>query len=287
MVHNLLKKGTFEVYDATQNCGKVAIEKRQGSLNQLHGILGFIDIVDLRNRDHAEEPEKAPDLSSSELMYRRFLIYKMFFAAEAPVIICEGETLAGTTAQGKIILKVRFYKYRRSSTARITGLDGGSGCLKTFISMYKKETAKFTAPGEKNPIIILYDNDSGAPGIRSVIKQVSGKVVNGTEPFVHVVRNLYAVPTPLLNGAQESKVEDFFEAAVKASVVGGKTFDPGSKFDTATHYGKKIFAYGVVRPGANSINFTGFRPLLSNLVSVIKSHAAAAAKVAPPIGATS
>jgi retron-type reverse transcriptase len=304
MVHNLLKKGTFEVYAAAQKSGQVAIEKRQGTLNQLHGILGFIDIVDLRNRDHAEEPEKAPDLSSSELMYRRFLIYKMFYAADAPVIICEGETdnvylihairslhtefpdLAGTTAQRKISLKVRFYKYRRSSTARITGLDGGSGCLKNFISTYEKEAAKFTAPGEKSPIIILYDNDSGATPIRNVIKHVSGKAVSGTEPFVHVVGNLYAVPTPLLNGAQESKIEDFFEPAVKATVVGGKTFDPGNKFDTATHYGKKIFAYSVVRPKANSINFSGFRPLLSNLVSVIRSHAAAVAGVAASVAAS-
>jgi len=98
--------------------------------------------------------------------------------------------------------------------------------------------------------------------------------VNGTEPFVHVVRNLYALPTPLLNGAQKSKIEDFFEASLKATEVGGKKFNEENKFDSATHYGKKIFAHSVVRPGAASINFNGFRPLLSNLVSVIKSHAA-------------
>jgi len=90
------------------------------------------------------------------------------------------------------------------------------------------------------------------------------------------------VPTPLLGGAQQSEIEDFFEAPLKATVVGGKTFDAGSTFDPATHYGKKIFAYSVVRSRANSINFSGFRPLLSNLVSVIKSHAAARAGVAAP-----
>ena len=303
MVHNLLKKGTFEIYAAAQNGGKVAIEKQQGTLNQLHGILGFIDSVDLHNKNHADEPERAPELSSSEIMYRRFLIYKMFFAAEAPVIICEGETdsvylihairslykdfpdLAGTTAQGKISLKVRFYKYHRSSTARVTGLrDGGSGTLSNFILTYKRETDRFTAPGGKVPVLILYDNDSGAKKVRNVIKQVCGKTANGSEPFVRVVRNLYAVPTPLLNGAQESKIEDFFEAALKATILGGKKFNVENNYDTAIHYGKKIFAHSVVRPGANSINFGGFRSLLSNLVSAIKWHAAAVSAASANVG---
>jgi RNA-directed DNA polymerase len=303
MVHSLLKKGAFEAYGAIQKSGQATSQKQPGTLNQLHGMLGFIDSIDLYNKKHAGESEDSAHLSSSELMYRRFLIYRIFYAAEAPVIICEGETdnvylthamlslrtdfpdLAGTTAQGKIRLKVRLYKYRLSSTARITGLgDGGSSSLSKFISTYKKETDKFGAPGEKNPVIILYDNDSGATKVRNVIKGVCGKTVNGTEPFVRVVRNLYAVPTPLLNGAQQSKIEDFFEATLKATLVGGKTFNAENKFDTATYYGKKVFAHSVVRPRADSINFDGFRPLLTNLVSVIKSHAAAVSGVSASVG---
>ena len=113
-------------------------------------MLGFVDSVDLDNKKQAGEPEKATWLSSSELMYRRFLIYEMFFAAERPVIICEGETdnvyllhamrkmrvefpeLAVTTADGKISLKVRFYKYHRS-TARITTRDRGVGALREHL----------------------------------------------------------------------------------------------------------------------------------------------------------
>ena len=69
----------------------------------------------------------------------------VIYAAETPVIICEGSTdnvylthairslaaqfpdLAEIKPDGKIRLKVRLYKYTRSSTARILGLnDGGS-----------------------------------------------------------------------------------------------------------------------------------------------------------------
>ncbi len=298
MVHSLLNKGSFEAYAATENSGTVNIKKRHGTVNQLHGMLGFIDSIDLYNKKNAEGSKasirlSSKDLSSKELMYRQFLIYKDFYTAEAPVIICEGETdnvylthairslaaefprLAEITPERKIRLKVRLYKCHRSSTGRIVGLrSGGSGSLAKFIATYKKDTEKFNAPGLKNPVIILYDNDSGAKAIRSAIEQASRKKVERTERFVHVVRNLYAVPTPL-NGAEESRIEEFFDVSLKSTVIGGKTFHHKNGFDVAKHYGKKIFADQVVKKGANSINFEKFRPLLTNLGSVIESHAAA------------
>jgi RNA-directed DNA polymerase len=47
-----------------------------------------------------------------------------------------------------------------------------------------------------------------------------------------------------------------------------------NNFDTAKHYGKKIFAHRVVRVKADTIDFQGFRPLLTNLVAAIKTHTA-------------
>jgi RNA-directed DNA polymerase len=304
MVHSLLNTGSFKTYAATTTSGATTLEKRDGTLNQLHGMLGFIDTIDLFNRKHAAGAKDSAPLSSKELMYRRFLIYKNFFAAETPVVLCEGETdnvylthairslavdypgLASVSPDGKIRIDVRLYKFRQSSTARILGLrDGGASLLNKFIATYKKETAKFKAPGQKHAVVILYDNDSGAARIRSAIKEASGKVVNGTESFVHIVRNLYAMATPLPTGVQQSKIEDFFETTIKATVVEGKTFSDENEFDTATHYGKKIFAHRVVRPNADSINFNGFRPLLSNLVSAIRSHAATASASSSGSGA--
>jgi retron-type reverse transcriptase len=301
MVHSLFTKGSFAVYAPIEKAGAVTIEKREGTANQLHGMLGFIDSIDLYNKKNVAESKDSFHLSSKELMYRQFLIYKDFYAAEAPVIVCEGETdnvylthairslatefpdLAEITAKGEIRLKVRLYKYPRSSTARILGLnDGGSSSLTAFIVTYKKETDKFKAPGQKNPFIILYDNDSGASNIRKGVKQISKTTVIGTEPFVHVLRNLYAVPTPLSNGASESKIEDLFDAATKATVINGKTFNDKNNFDVAKHYGKKVFAYQVVRDRAAAIDFQGFRPLLTNLVKAIKSHAAASSGASAP-----
>src|SRR5262249_42694068 len=155
----------------------------------------------------------------------RFLALHQLYAPESPVILCEGETdnvylthairnLAvdfhdlAEVKHKKIRLKVRLYKYSRSSTARILGLrDGGSSALSKFIE-YRTNTDHFTAPGLKWPVIILHDNDKGANAIRNAVHKVSQPRLLGREPYVHITRNLYAVPTPLCDGAQESKIED-------------------------------------------------------------------------------
>ena len=85
---------------------------------------------------------------------------------------------------------------------------------------------------------------------------------------------MYAVPTPIPFEKKCSKIEDFFDSATKATVIDGKTFDDGNKIDVAKHYGKKVFAHKVVQTKADTIDFTGFRPLLTNLVAAIKKHQA-------------
>jgi hypothetical protein len=90
------------------------------------------------------------------------------------------------------------------------------------------------------------------------------------------------IGTPLLNGAKSSKIEDFFDQNVKDTELNGRKFDSSNSYDKSTHYGKMDFATLVVRKGANSINFDGFRPLLANIVLAIKSHAAMISGVSAP-----
>ena len=290
MVHSLIRTGAFEIFSETQRDGQKVWEKRSGTLNELHGMLGFIDSIDAYNRSHTSD-YPSDEMSSTEKVYREFLIYSNFYAAPAPVVICEGETdtvylthaIRSLVAQfpdlavvqdNKIRLKVRLYKYPTSSTARLLGLtSGGSSVLKKFIKAYGNETRHFAGPEPTNPVIILYDNDNGAAPIQNFIKNV-WKVEPAGKPFVHVFRNMYAVPTP---GAPPSKIEDCFDATIKATQIDGKTFNAGTNIKTDQHYSKKVFAHKVVRPKADTIDFTGFRPLLTNLVAAINKH-----KAAPP-----
>ena len=288
MVHSLVKTGTFEIRGVTQRDGQAVLEKRPGKLDELHGMLGFIDSIDVYNKIHASDCQSVK-MSSNEKVYREFLIYSTFYAAQAPVVLCEGWTdnvylthairslavefpdLAEVMPDKKVRLKVRLYKYPQSSTARLVDLkSGGNGALCNFIAAYKKETSRFTGPGLTNPVVILYDNDTGGKSIQNTIKEVSKVMPTGAEPFVHVIKNMYAVPTP---GAP-SNIEDLFDDTIKATVVNGKTFNVGNEFNVDKHYSKMIFAHRVVRQRAGTIDFTGFRPLLTNLVAAINKHKA-------------
>lgn len=120
--------------------------------------------------------------------------------------------------------------------------------------------------------MLLYDNDSGAKPIRSAVKEARGNQLSGKEDFALVTKNLYVIATPLLNNEAESKIEDFFDKSIKKSIVDGKTFNDSNNYKSDHHYGKKIFAHRVIRPNADSIDFTGFHPLLTNLVAAMNFH---------------
>lgn len=170
-------------------------------------------------------------------------------------------------------MNIRIYKYPKSSTARLLDLkSGGSGTLSNFVSAYRKVTAKFRGPGLTAPAILIYDSDDGAKSIQNAIKQVSRVRPTGAEPFVHIVKNLYAVPTPIPPSKTQSRIEDFFDAQIRGTVIDGKTFSEQNDFDTDTYYGKIVFAHKVIKPNADTIDFNGFRPLLANIVAVITHH---------------
>jgi len=286
MVHKLVTTGQFEIVKAKKENEQIVFEKLPGRPNELHGRLGFIDSV-----EHSKTQSKGSDqFSSRESTYRQFLFYTTFYAASAPVLICEGKTdnvylthairnlakefpvLAGPVG-GKTQLNIRIYKYPKSSTARLLDLkSGGSGTLSNFVSAYRKVTAKFRGPGLTAPAILIYDSDDGAKSIQNAIKQVSRVRPTGTEPFVHIVKNLYAVPTPIPPSKTQSRIEDFFDAQIRGTVIDGKTFSEQNDFDTDTCYGKIVFAHKVIKPNADTIDFNGFRPLLANIVAVITHH---------------
>jgi RNA-directed DNA polymerase len=291
MVHRLFSTGAFDFeYTTVDAAGVKTRAKTPGQPAQLHGMLGFIDGVDLFNKTNVPKGS-AKSLTSKELMYRRFLLYKDFYATASPIVVCEGKTdnvyiihairslaaayptLATVGPSGKIAINLRRFKYSGSSTGRILGITGGSDHLRNFIKTYGDELARFKAPGKLHPVIVLIDNDDGAPKIYSLIKELTGKKPTGDEPFIHVAGNLYVVPTPLLPAKKHSMIEDFFDASTLATLYKGRPFDPSNKFSSATHYGKTDFAYRVIRPNADTIDFNGFKLILDRFVDVLDEHA--------------
>jgi len=297
MVHKLVTTGEFEVLGSAIKDGKPVMEKRLGTRPELHGMLGFIDGVDVFNSKIARDRPSARAFSSREAVYRQFLLYTTFYAPLKPVILCEGHTdnvylahairrLAADFPElaeiknKKTVLKVRIYKHPKSSTTRLLDLGaGGYASLNTFMTRYKKEAEHF-GPGLVEPVVVVYDNDSGGPPIRKQIKQTFKVSSDGSEPFIHVFKNLYAVPTPFGPSGAVTEIEDLFDAAIKATKLNGKSFSSAKDIDQETQYGKAAFAEHVIAANASKIDFTGFKPLLMNISAAIQVHRQAVIK--PP-----
>lgn len=285
MVDNLLKTGEFYL---SRGGPARSIDGPEivGRLDQLHGRLGFIDAIDQYNLQGDSERQSAGGVQK---LYRRFLLYKEFYATQIPVVVCEGKTdnvylthairqlvdkfptLAARQSDGKIGISFKRFRYSGTSTGRILGINGGTSELATFIQTYRQESLRFTAPGMTAPVIILIDNDLGASPILGIVKHITGQRPTRHEDFIHVVKNLYVCFTPL-NGGQESKIEDLFREEVLARTINGRHFDASNNYDPRTHYGKSDFAYKVVEPHAESIDFSHFEMIFQRFADILEDH---------------
>lgn len=300
MVHQLLTKGDFFIkQQMLGDDGKSVSEDKVGTIEQLNGMLSFIDSVSLHNRRKSlPELERENDLGPSEVpdaserLYQRFLFYKYFVGAPLPVVVCEGKTdniyiqcaisrlakefpkLADIDENGVVKRKLAFF-HRTPTTDRILGMSGGSSQLVEFLKKYQEKCRKHKAPEKRPPVIVLIDNDDGAKSIFGYLKNALKLEAppDGSEPFYNVAKNLYIVATPITAPARSSAIEDFFPAAVLATKLGGKSFNPKNVgLDHKTEYGKSHFATHVVKKNEATIDFDGFKPILARLEAVIAHH---------------
>jgi len=153
MTHRLIRTGEFHIIHRLAGANTVEV----GSERQLHGMLGFVNQLDLHDYRRqldalglAAKTNHSPEekvrvklvnerLQSKENTYRRFLLYTQFYAASKPVIICEGPTdsvylvhairslaasltvMATTSPKGDITMNVRLYRYLKRRKKRDAG----------------------------------------------------------------------------------------------------------------------------------------------------------------------
>jgi len=293
MAHRLFITGKFELTTTVRDAlGTLIPAKKEGTLAQLHGMLGHIDRVDRHNLNLAQPHGRSRNwgISSKENLFRRFLAFKEFYSAPAPVVLCEGKTdnvylrhaieslasaypsLATVSQQKAVTLNVRLFRYQDTSTGRILQLNGGTGDFKNFIPYYVKLLAKFRAPGGQQPTVLLVDNDKASRPIYSVASQFAKQRPTGKEPFVHIAGNLYLIATPLKKRQQESVIEDCFTKQTRNVRLSGKTFNPRKEgFNPAAHFGKHIFSE-YIEKNAHNVDFRGFADILTRLAAVIDAH---------------
>lgn len=292
MVDRALKKGTCERIFKKVDAAGVETSFRQPCTNrQLIGMLAYIDQVDLFNRKLREMNGLEPhDTSGRTELFRQFLYFDAFHAIASPVIVCEGPTdniylkhaiknLASSypmlAAGEPPKLSVNLFKYGPRRTSEITQLTGGVGGLCHLMKHYHRDfTNTIKVPAPKYPVIVLVDNDAGAKDIYGAISGITKKARPlGSEPFIHVVGNMYVVPTPLGAGGAKTAIEDFFDAKTLGEKLGTKTFSRAPKFDDTKHFGKAAFAREIVEKNAASINFSRFADILDGIVAAMADYA--------------
>jgi hypothetical protein len=295
MASNLFRTGSFEHITKYKNAtGDEVVSKRDGKASQLLGMLSFIHQVDLYNEAIAVKNNQPVVEAPGRLeLYRRVIYFDLFYNPERPVIVCEGKTdntylknaiqrlfvdyplLGKLDGEGKPELQVRLFKYAERKTATISKLSGGVGGLCNLIKYYNADIInKFRAPPPRHPVIILIDNDMGADSIYGAIAGILGaQKPKGKKPFIHVYQNLYVVPTPFGQNGEKTSIEDFFDAKTLATQLNGKTFERKNDADNQHHYGKAAFARDVIAKNAATIDFSGFKPILERIESVIRDYA--------------
>jgi len=263
-------------------------------INYLIGVLGYIYQVRKSNNTRTgkvrilnkKAPKKEIDsvLDANERMYRDVLFFKNFVTNSMPVIICEGKTdilylrsaLLSLSHKHRSLVEKKEIKLKfLGLTATIKDLfriNGGTGDIGNLISNYSSYYELFKRFTPSSPVIILIDNDSGAKAVRSLVNQITGKPFTDQDEFVHIVKNLYIMQTPLKDG-KDSAIEDFFDKETLDTKLLGKTFVyKQSDFDTKKHFGKNHFAEYVIRPNREKINFSQFNPLIENIKKIIKDY---------------
>lgn len=153
------------------------------------------------------------------------------------------------------------------------GIGGGSGQLGNFIGQYNQNVSGFAAVGQKHPVIVLVDNDSGAKPIYSACAGILKKPVNGDEPFYYLGNNLYVVPTPKGSGGVDTMIESFLPPKWLKEKLNGKKLNlENTKLDTKTEYGKSLFSEHIIKKNKKKVIFAAFEPLLLNIEAAIEDY---------------
>ncbi len=257
----------------------------EGMLNHIHYVKNLAD-----RRDDALKKEQP---TAARRLYRDFLFYKSFVALKRPLLMCEGKTdniylrhamrrltdfhpALGQIEEGQFKPAVGLFRYTNHSHD-ILRLGGGSGDIKLFILHYARLLKRFTYLPLAHPVILVVDNDDGVngkKGIFALIKQKFGITIqwDSNDDFYHLVSNLYLVKTPSRGKTHKSCIEDLFDKATLDEKLGDKSFNKSNTTSTDTEYGKYFFAEKVVQVKANSIDFSGFKPLLNRIVAVMHHY---------------
>jgi hypothetical protein len=298
MTNSFLTTGTFKCVGVDDT----SVQRLEGILNHIYYVRERqIDLeidaeqnTEKQHKLHADRTKQKGDYPSGiRLVYRKLVFFKHFVDPSKPLVICEGPTdpiylkcairsLAAahpklaTVEGGKFSANINFFKYSKQSRDLLQ-LRGGSADLKCFLETWTHNLEQYKYSPMKHPIIVIIDNDDGAKSIFGLLnsKKFGITISHATDkPFYYLEGPLYLIKTPVKGADNKSCPEDFFDPALLATKVDGKIFNPNKDHEAPGEFGKVVFAEKVVRPQADTIDFSGFDQILTRIEAVLEHYAA-------------
>ena len=289
--------------------GSYSVDGVEGNIRHLEGRFAFIDQIEKYNNicDSAGK-HNAFTLNGREKQYQQFLFYRYFFDVHKPLIVTEGKTdvryikaamrslyadypdLVEKDAKGKFLYKVDFFKrskrFKYLFNLALDGADSLTDLYDYFASKGKDKRTNYlayflriTQRTPQNPVIFVYDNEianknkplckfSNHANLNEAQKQSLGKNL-----FLRLTPcgNLFLLTNPLVEGRTESEIEHMFTQETRSIELGGKKLSLASNFDNTRYFGKDHFS-NYVLANYSTIDFSGFRPLLNALRTILQEY---------------
>lgn len=289
--------------------GSYSVDGVEGNIRQLEGRFAFIDQIEKYNNicDSAGK-HNAFTLNGREKQYQQFLFYRYFFDVHKPLIVTEGKTdvryikaalrslyadypdLVEKDAKGKFLYKVDFFKrskrFKYLFDLALDGADSLTDLYDYFASKGKDKRTNYlayflriTQRTPQNPVIFVYDNEianknkplckfSNHANLNEAQKQSLGKNL-----FLRLTPcgNLFLLTNPLVEWRTESEIEHMFTQETRSIELGGKKLLLASNFDNTRYFGKDHFS-NYVLANYSTIDFSGFRPLLNALRTILQEY---------------
>ena len=289
--------------------GSYSVDGVEGNIRQLEGRFAFIDQIEKYNNicDSAGK-HNAFTLNGREKQYQQFLFYRYFFDVHKPLIVTEGKTdvryikaalrslyadypdLVEKDAKGKFLYKVDFFKrskrFKYLFNLALDGADSLTDLYDYFASKGKDKRTNYlayflriTQRTPQNPVIFVYDNEianknkplckfSNHANLNEAQKQSLGKNL-----FLRLTPcgNLFLLTNPLVEERTESEIERMFTQETRSIELSGKKLSLDSNFDNTRCFGKDHFS-NYVLANYSTIDFSGFRPLLNALRTILQEY---------------
>ena len=295
MAHSLYKTGKF------------TIDGEVGTLQQLEGRFSFINQLTWYNNKQDGKEHNFGTLAGREREFKRFLFYKFFYGNDIPIIVTEGKTdvrylkaalkalykdypdLIIKNKDGNFEFKITFFKRTKKLRyflgIQVDGADAMQTIYKYFVGGKGRESrnypnyfAYFQRMGvqPKEPAILLFDNETKSKRpLRKLLteQKFTEEQVQQLEKKLYLKvfdkGNLYLLTNPLIDGKKECEIEYLFSDETRGKLIDGKGLCLKDQYDTEKNYGKEIFSQYIANH-FEQIDFSGFRPLLSTLTSIVR-----------------